>query len=277
MDQPKKIVKKINDGMDRQDILCTTYQMRNFYRQFADGFFSILDVMNYIQHHQVVKLAKPHTRILDLCCGRGLLLPMLRYYAKDITSYMGVDIEPKNAIFTEQIVTNNRPLPDDYYPFDVSFIHSNVGDLSQLYNERFDLIVYTSSIEHMHPAAGKQSLVEARKIITPSGLMFLTCPNTPEDRDGYNTQYKAHVYEWKLSELEQALHNTGWQVKAKWGLLYNKKELESQLDRLGLGELLRRLEQFIPSEWLIPVLSPLVYHNAKEIGLMVTPNTDEGF
>lgn len=34
--------------MDREKILCTTYQMRNFYMQFRDGFFTNLDVMNYI-------------------------------------------------------------------------------------------------------------------------------------------------------------------------------------------------------------------------------------
>lgn len=44
--------------MNPQDVLCTTYQMRNFYMQFRDGFFSNLDVMNYIQHHAVALMAK---------------------------------------------------------------------------------------------------------------------------------------------------------------------------------------------------------------------------
>ena len=33
MDTEKKIVHKIEEGMDPQDVLCTTYQMRNFYAQ----------------------------------------------------------------------------------------------------------------------------------------------------------------------------------------------------------------------------------------------------
>ena len=45
----KDIVYRVEDGMDREKILCTTYQMRNFYMQFRDGFFTNLDVMNYIQ------------------------------------------------------------------------------------------------------------------------------------------------------------------------------------------------------------------------------------
>ena len=35
-----KIVHKIEPDMDRQDVLCTTYQMRNFYRQLGDGYFT---------------------------------------------------------------------------------------------------------------------------------------------------------------------------------------------------------------------------------------------
>ena len=38
----KKVVFRVEDGMNREDILCTTYQMRNFYMQFKDGFFQIL-------------------------------------------------------------------------------------------------------------------------------------------------------------------------------------------------------------------------------------------
>ena len=88
----KKIVKKIEEGMDPQDVLCTTYQMRNFYMQFRDGFFSNLDVMNYIQHHAVALMAKKGMNVVDVCCGRSLVLPLLRYYARDINSYTGVDI-----------------------------------------------------------------------------------------------------------------------------------------------------------------------------------------
>ena len=54
----KDIVYRVEDGMDREKILCTTYQMRNFYMQFRDGFFTNLDVMNYIQHLAAAHMAK---------------------------------------------------------------------------------------------------------------------------------------------------------------------------------------------------------------------------
>lgn len=81
----KDIVYRVEDGMDREKILCTTYQMRNFYMQFRDGFFTNLDVMNYIQHLAAAHMAKKGMNVLDVCCGRSLMLPLLRYYAKDMT------------------------------------------------------------------------------------------------------------------------------------------------------------------------------------------------
>ena len=81
--------------MDPKGIYATTYQMRNFYQQMADGFFSSLDIMNYIQHQFCVNMMKKGDVVLDVCCGRGLLLPMIRWYKK-IREYWGVDIHEKN-------------------------------------------------------------------------------------------------------------------------------------------------------------------------------------
>lgn len=83
----KEIVYRVEDGMDREKILCTTYQMRNFYMQFRDGFFTNLDVMNYIQHLAAAHMAKKGMNVLDVCCGRSLMLPLLRYYAKDMPRF----------------------------------------------------------------------------------------------------------------------------------------------------------------------------------------------
>lgn len=264
----RQVVYRIEDETDRRDVVCTTYQMRNFYRQLGDGFFSVLDVMNYIQHHQVVKWCKRGNHLLDVCCGRGLLLPMLRYQVKDLGSYTGIDIEPKNAVFTEQRVTDGKPIEPNYYPFPVAFVESNVDSISSQLTRKFDVIVYTSSIEHMHPNTGQQSLHECRKVSKPGSILILTCPNTPEDKSGYDTQYRAHVYEWKRSELLAGLRKAGFELITEYGLLHDTKTLEIEMDKLGGGELLRRVSQFVPNEWLIPVFSPMFPQSAKEIGFI---------
>lgn len=264
----KKIVHKITDGIDRQDVLATTYQMRNFYRQFNDGFFSVLDTMNYIQHHQITKWCKPKSLVLDVCCGRGLMLPLLRYGVKDLKGYVGVDIEPKNVNFLEKRVTDNKPIQKGYYPFPVEFIHSDVANMSSKIKRKFDVIIYTSAIEHMHKDAGEQSLFECNKLSKKGTILILTCPNTPENQDGYDTQYKAHVYEWKRSELLNSLDETGFDVITEYGLLHDVKTLKDELEKVGLINYFDRVSKFVPNEWLIPVFSPMFPKSAKEIGFI---------
>lgn len=264
----KGVVFRVEDDMDRQDILCTTYQMRNFYRQFGDGFFSTLDVMNYIQHHQITKWCGKGHWVLDVCCGRGLILPLLRYGNKDLGGYVGVDIEPKNATFQSRRVTDNKPLERNYYSWPVEFIKSNVSEMSAKITRKFDVVIYTSAIEHMHHDDGLASLYECRKVAKKNAVMALTCPNTPEGQDGYDTQYRAHVYEWKRSELMDGLKSSGWEIVSEYGLLHDRKTLEAEMAKVGGKHLLDRVSKFIPAEWLIPVFSPMFPRSAKEIGFI---------
>lgn len=266
MTKDKRItVDKILPGMDRTKIHATTGQMRNFYQQMGDGYFTVLDVMNYMQHHAVVRMARKDYHVLDMCCGRGLLLPMLRYYAKTIGSYTGVDLEKSNAIFRKRRVHNNKPAEIGYYPFPVYFAHCDVSEMTAfLPTNRYDLVVYTSAIEHMHPETGLQSLHEAYTVAAPGAKMVLTCPNTPEDQDGFDTQYSHHVYEWKRSEIEQALKETGWQLEDVYGLLVNVRALKSVLtiDELKVYE---HQATFIPSVWLTPMYAVSHPEASKEL------------
>jgi SAM-dependent methyltransferase len=272
---PHRIVQRIEHGEDRTEILATTYQMRNFYRQFGDGFFSRLDVFNYISHHQIARWAAKHAgaRLLDVCCGRGLLLPLLRYHAKDLGSYTGLDIEPSNATWQTRRVTDNKPVEaESYYPFATEFVAGDVADADTLLTDRpaFDLIAYTASIEHMHPDHGERSLHALRRVIAPSGLMVLTAPNTPEDQDGYDTARRAHVYEWKLTELRSALSAAEWDVLDVWGLDIGVLTL-SKLMTDANGRLLARLRKFIPPEWLGPLLAAPFPEESSEVGLLCMP------
>jgi len=142
---------------------------------------------------------------------------------------------------------------------------------SVLSGQRFDILVYTSSIEHMHPEDGKQSLVECRELIQPNGVMYLTSPNSPKNESGYNTRYRAHVYEWNRTELLQVLTETGWKVVTEWGLTIDKKTLLEITEPLGLLPFVNHLSKFIPSEWLLPVMAPMFPKYSKEIGFVCQP------
>lgn len=269
----KKIVHKIEEGMDPQDVLCTTYQMRNFYHQFKDGFFSNLDVMNYIQHYRAAQLAKSKMNVVDVCCGRSLMLPLLRYYAKDIGSYTGIDISEANIKEAKRGASSKELKEEDlssYYPFKTEWILSNVDKMSDYIRSGFaDFVIYTSAIEHMHKDVGYQSLKECHKIMNLNSFMFLSCPNTPGN--GYDTQYAAHVYEWGYDELKEALDEIGFEVEQEIGLVLGVKELDLLYSRQApeVNDLYQKMKAYIPSPFLTAFMAIPYPKEAKEVLFIV--------
>lgn len=273
MENEKKIVHKIEEGMDPKDVLCTTYQMRNFYTQFRDGFFSNLDVMNYIQHYRAAQLAKKDMNVVDVCCGRSLMLPLLRYYAKDINSYTGVDISETNIKEAKRGASTKELKEEDlktYYPFKVDWILSNCAEMSKYIKEgSADFVIYTSAIEHMHKDVGYQSLKECYTIMNNNSFMFLSCPNTPGN--GYNTQYAAHVYEWGYDELKQALNEIGFEIIQEVGLVMGAKEMNEfySTQSTEIQEFFNTLKQYLPTPWLTSIMSIPYPKASKEILFIV--------
>jgi len=265
------IVHRVEEGWDRSQIEATTYQMRNVYRQLGDGFFSALDIFNYIQHHQIARWCPKGAHVLDVCCGRGLMLPLLRYHAKDIGSYTGVDLAPENATFLTRRVTDGKSLAEpytQYYPFPVSYVESNVAGMANVLPRQYDVIIYTSALEHMHPDMGRASLEQCAQVASPGALLILTCPNTPEDKSGYETRYRAHVYEWKRSELLTTLQAVGFRVLREYGLLIDRATLEPLAKRLGFAPLLAQVQAVIPPEWYLPIFAPMFPREASEIAFL---------
>ena len=273
----KNLVHRVEKDEDPRDVYATTYQMRNFYLQLRDALPATLDVMNYIQHYWVVKrFAKRDVRVLDICCGRGLLVPLLRYHAKTIAGYTGVDIEPKNVKYLTHRVTDNKPLPEppeDYYPFPVDFVWADAAEMGEtgLKGREFDLLVYTSSLEHMHHDAGLASLHQARAVASDQAVMVLTTPNTPEGQDGYDTQYRAHVYEWSRSEILEGLSDARWKVIGEWGVEIRWGDLLEAAHPVGLGQVVENLARWVPKEFLTPVFAPMFPEAAREIGFVCIP------
>lgn len=280
----KRVVFRIEDGMDRREVYATTYQMRNFFKQLRDAMPEQLDVFNYIQHHQITKWCRKNARVLDVCCGRGLMLPLLRYHAKDINRYVGVDLEPANATFLTRRVTDGKPLAEltpphtveQYYPFGVHFVESDAAHMSDPLRAAghapFDVVIYTSALEHMNRPVGLATLAQCREVVRePSGVLVLTTPVTPPGHDGYDCQYRAHVYEWSRDELDEGLADTGWKVHAEWGLHTTLTELRAAAEPLGMKPLIDRLAQFVPTPWLTSVLAPAFPQVAHELAIMAVP------
>ena len=269
VEQEKQIVYKVEEGMDVENILCTTYQMRNFYKQFHDGFFSSLDVMNYIQHFAAAKLARKDQIVLDACCGRSLMLPLLRYHARNIKKYIGVDISERNINEAKRGV--NRDLRntnlEEFYPFETEWILSNIAEMSDhIEKEIVDFIIYTSAIEHMHKDVGYQSLIECHKVLKNDGIMFLSSPNTPGY--GYDTQYAAHVYEWGYDELKEAIDEIGFEIVDEIGLVMGAREMDQFYENHeseDIRELYKTIRNYLPTNFITSLMSIPYPEESKEV------------
>jgi len=132
----------------------------------------------------------------------------------------------------------------------------------------FDFVVYTSAIEHMHKVDGEQSLTEIFWLMKPGGTMFLSTPRT--ENGGFNTQYRAHVYEWGLKELYEAIGKAGFTIQNAYGLIPNKEALEKRLkEDKDLASMYDVLKSYVPMEFLMPVLAPAFPQLCKEVLLIV--------
>lgn len=267
----KKIVKKVEADMDRGDILCTTYQMRNFFRQLADGVASELDVFSYMQHAYAADLCKTNHRVLDVCCGRGLILPFLRYRKNIPSLYCGVDICKDNVVWAEGFDPRRGSKVVKDWGFECRFVEADVSEMVTSFDandlKSFDLIVYTSAIEHMHPDAQRKSLVECEKLARGSGLLYLTCPVTEESQNGYDCQYAAHVYEPTINELSGWLGDAGWHIGRKIGLVTKTTRVNEILSG-NQKDIFDKLKKLMPREQLLPTIATLFPECATEMAFV---------
>ena len=274
----KNVVLKVEEGMDPREVHATTYQMRNPFLQFADCAASEHDVHCYFTHLMAAKrLGVEGGRVLDVCCGRGLLIPFLRYSGgKRPSMYVGVDIHPRNAKWREGQDPRRRSgqVKQDW-GFERVFVESDVAEMAgpvrrAVGNALFDLIVYTSSIEHMQPAAQRASLKQARSLVAPRGVMFLSCPVTPPGRSGYTTQYAAHVYEPTMSELRGWLRAARWEVMESHGLVTKAGSFRKRLKGSSLI-LAERMYATMPRPLALAAIGATFPRCADEVALICHP------
>lgn len=277
-DTERNVVKKIKDDMDRREIYATTYQMRPVFVQFRDACAREQDVFNYFSLAFAADLCPKGGRVLDMCCGRGLLIPFLRYRNKpDPSLYVGVDLEPKNAIWKDGCDPRRtgKQEKQDGWDFDLVFVEASVGEMVKpLRRElgdarRFDLITYTSSIEHMQPNVQQASLKAAAAVAAPKAKLYLTCPVTKEGADGYDCQYYAHVYEPKDSELKAWLAEAGWQVEQEIGLVTKARVFRERLSGAELDQA-EALYAQMPREQALPMIAQLYPQAATEKAYVCT-------
>ena len=284
-----KVVLRVKPDMDRRELYATTYQMRNPFHQFADAVATELDAFNYFSLARAADLCPHGGKVLDLCCGRGLLLPFLRYRNRQPAAYVGVDLAIKNATWREGVNRDPRRRGkvemNDSWVFPRIFVEGSVGEgmservRKQLREEEifretggsFELIVFTSAIEHMQPEVQQQALIEAAYLSYAKTRLYLTCPITEEGRSGYDCQYAAHIYEPTEKELEEWLTQAGWRITDRIGLTTKIGKLKKVLSGKDL-ELAKLISRRGPRAMTLPMIASIFPESATEMAFLCERN-----
>jgi len=116
--------------------------------------------------HSILDTGKPHldwcaSDVLEIGCGNGWLGYLLSLHVR---GYTGIDTNFK--LVTEA----HGRLPDDVR--NVTYLKGCAGEIP--FQRSFDAIVFENSFHCCHPAA----LQEAKRVITPSGIIIIEDPSS---------------------------------------------------------------------------------------------------
>ncbi|MEU3355150.1 class I SAM-dependent methyltransferase [Streptomyces sp. NPDC037389] len=243
----------------------STNQMDDFFAALARGEAKPSGLMNLMQHLIAAERCTDGASVLDVCCGRGLALPLLHRYAPKIGRYVGLDISPDNLSEARTRLAGLRKEYGSLFP--VEFVECDVsGPWPQL--PPFDVALYTSALEHLPYELGVMSLRAAAAALAPGGRLFLSTPQAfgPPPRP---LQYRVHVYEWSREEVTGAVEDAGLVVDDVMGLLPPEpEEVAAELaERYGTGAVAwyRDLAARVPKALLDTVSSVAVPDRATEL------------
>ncbi|PRX48919.1 methyltransferase family protein [Nonomuraea fuscirosea] len=190
-------------------------QMDDFYAALHHGEAKPSGLMNLMQHLIVAERCTPGATVLDVCCGRGLALPLLHRYAPQIGRYVGLDISPDNLNEARERIAFVRETYGEFFPIDL--VECDVaGPWPHL--PAFDVALYTSALEHLPFDLGARSLTSTAQALAPGGVLYLSTPRGfgPRPRP---LQYRVHVFEWSREEVEQVVGEAGLVIEDVLGLL----------------------------------------------------------
>lgn len=243
----------------------STTQMDDFYKSLASAVVKPSGVMNFIQHLFIAERCPKGASVLDICCGRALMVPLLKRYAPDIAWYVGIDVSYTNLNEALRVIFSG----DGNAPkFPYSLIQGDVTKLPILLDSRFDAVMYTCALEHMGREAGIKSLYQISQVLAENGKLYLSTPRTTNDQPR-KLQYKVHVYEWGREELEEILSQFGLKVMECIGLLPPPDNLlqiaiEAKFGKTGV-RWFRNMREIVPDAFLTPVIAACFPEVAKEL------------
>jgi len=177
--------------------------------------------------------------IMDVGAGRAELMNIIR--AQQVAKgcrlqYVGVDIDIRKA----ELFHHLYPKTSDKY------IIQDFREGLPAKNNTFEAVISTETLEHIDKLAGISLLEEINRILVPGGIFVLTTPDAINHRN--ISIY--HAYEWKSTDLENKLIETGFKTLEKFWYMVPWKDLPIKISK-------KDIDKRINSELVRALLSPL--------------------
>jgi ubiquinone/menaquinone biosynthesis C-methylase UbiE len=153
--------------------------------RFVPGVRGEIWIEHWHRYHFAALLAKG-LRVVDAACGEGYGSDFL---ARHAASVVGADISPEAIAHARAAYAGTANL---------SFVQAPCTKLP-LPDESADLFVSFETVEHI--GEQEEFLDEIARVLTPDGLLLLSCPNKREYSDRRDYRNEFHVKEIYRDEL----------------------------------------------------------------------------
>ncbi|MFT4549170.1 MAG: SAM-dependent methyltransferase [Verrucomicrobiales bacterium] len=164
-------------------------------------------------------------RILDIGCGDGFHLDLLRKFGKKTWQLAGIDIDPRAV---ERARASNFA------------VHCGSIETLELKPDQFDLAIMVMTIEHV--ACPTVALEAAQRLLKPGGKLVVVTDNT----DSIDFALFKHR------------HWGGYHFPRHWNL-FNRQSFEKLAAKTGF-EVVRLTTQVSPVNWVYSIHNRLVDH-----------------
>ncbi len=186
-DMHKTVKRRIKIGLlsiaQKIDEICSTESTiappRTLYHQYGGG--NIFDIGLHFFKILLDECNLQRTsRILDVGCGVGRIALPLQYYLEEGGCYDGFDIMPEGIEFCSKRITPQfRNFKFQRADIFNSFYNPSGSQMAEKYSfpypaESFDIVLSTSLMTHLPPAAAVRYIAETARVLKPRGISLHT-------------------------------------------------------------------------------------------------------
>ena len=140
------------------------------------------------------RLLKPHSRVVDVGCGKGYGSVFLSQFAKEVVA---VDHD-------KTLVEENRQEHSDVD--NLSFNEMDLLAPSAEFCNRFDVVVSMDVIEHFDPSQVDLAMQGYSSLLVSDGFAVIGTPNVASRGFASKRRLETHPFEFSATEFEERLN-----------------------------------------------------------------------